>query len=301
MADIPSISLKKILKKSRRLENECVVYRGSLETTEKKSEILLRPHLSLHREWAVFRTKDLVGKPVRIPVEQCARREKGRDIFEISVRKGARMRHVEEWLYRVGKFAPPRGIEDHFIDESAELREEMQARVSGFLQSLSPRSPYAALGHGLILKGITKGEFTLQPDPGDRRQWVSIRIADVVGPDALVRIPSELLPARLHRYDLHFVPLRKGAIVRTMWDKERVVSVPPQYAPTDGSKRRGPAPIAAQGDCSEGAGKCPPAIGGSGYPCSSASAFCRHFGIFPCSGTCTTVASSWWTCRCDCC
>ena len=96
------------------------------------------------------------------------------------------------------------------------------------------------------------------------------------------------------------VPLRAGAIVRTMWDKERVVSMPPEYGTAEG--RPGPgAAIASQGNCSEIMGTCPPAIGGNGYPCGSPGAFCRHYGIFPCKGACTTVSSAWWQCRCDCC
>ncbi len=122
-------------------------------------------------------------------------------------------------------------------------------------------------------------------------------------PDAVLRIPRELLPTRLHRFPLYFVPVKAGAIVRTMWDKERVVSVPPLYEPLDNSRgeRPRPEPIAAQGDCSEGPGRCGGTITGSGFPCTSAGAFCRHVGIVPCSGTCTTVSHWYWNCRCDCC
>jgi hypothetical protein len=293
-------ALKQIIRTARPPKDEFIVYRGSIDKTAVRGEILFRPHLSLTREWAVFRAKDLVAPPIPVPAAQRARLERSHDIFEILVRKGSRARHVQEWLYPVGTFQPPRGIEDHTIAASAEDREAIKTAVSRLFGTSGARASYGALAHGLILRGPSAAEFTLQTDPGDRRQWAAIRIADVIEPDALLPIPRDLLPARLHRFALYFVPLRTGAIVRTMWEKERIVSVSSNYGPPDGGHRPGTA-IASQGDCDEVMGTCPPSIGGSGYPCGSPGTFCRHFGVFPCSGTCTTVSSSWWQCRCDCC
>jgi hypothetical protein len=300
---VRAVALKLILRSPPSSREEFIVYRGSIHKTGARGELLLRSHLSLIREWAVFRTSDLVGHPIPVPAAQRTTRERSHDIFEISIRKGARARHVQEWLYPVGKYAAPRGIEDHATVASVEEREATRMKVTKLLAASGRGSSYGALFHGLVLPGLSPTEFALQPNPGDRREWCAIRIEDVVHPDGLVRIPSELLPARLHRFTLYFVPLRAGAIVRAMWDKERIVSVPPEYEPPEAGldRRGGSTTVAGQGTCSESPGACPPGIGGTGYPCGSAGSFCRAFGIAPCSGTCKTVSSWVWTCRCDCC
>jgi len=296
-------ALKKILRDARPMQEEFIVYRGSIAQTGVRGELLLRPHLSLTREWAVFRKKDLVSDPVPVPPAQRAQRERSHEIVEIAVRKGARARHVQEWLYKVGQYDPPRGIEDHFAVASDEEREAISSRVAQLLGRSDTRPPDGVLFHGLISRGPSPAEFTLHPDPGDRRRWAAVRIEDVVDPGALLPVPRDLLPARLHRFALYFVPVRQGAIVRTMWEKERVVSVPPEYEPANGHAESlpRPQPIASMGDCAETRGACGGTITGSGYPCASPGSFCRHYGIFPCSGTCTTVKDWMWNCSCNCC
>jgi len=192
-------------------------------------------------------------------------------------------------------------IEDHAIVSTPQERERIRTAVQGLFGG--GESTEGGLFHGLIRRGPGAGELMLQPDPLDGREWAVIRIDDVVAPNALRRVPRDLLPGRLRRHDLYFVPLRAGAVVRAMWEKAAIVSVRPQYESDDAASggRPGPEPVAKQGSCTETAGACPPAIGGAGYPCASAGAFCRAFGIRPCTGTCSTVTSWIWTCRCDCC
>jgi hypothetical protein len=298
-------SLKKLLK-SDPPDDTYVVYRGSIARTNVKGELLLRPHLSPMREWAVFRSRDLVGKPVSVPIEELAPRERAHDIVEIAVRRGAPFRHVQEWWYRVGTHSAPRGIQAHMDAASEEQRVSIASRAALHVESSLKGARSEAVFHGLIRRGPAAGEFVVQPEPGSRREWVVIKVADVLNPDALIRVPADLLPARLHRSPLYFVPLRTGAVVHAMWEKARTVSLPPDYGPLEPAISRRPdsdtAIVVTQGDCTAGPGACPPAVAtGNGYPCSSAGAFCRAGGIVPCSGTCSTTASWVWTCRCDCC
>ena len=299
-------SLKRILKGGQPHDDEFVVYRGTLAKTTVKGELLVRPHLSPTREWAVFRSRDLVGKPVRVPAAQHAPRERGHDIVEIAVRKGASFRHVQEWWYRVGTHGAPRGIEAHMIAASGQERAAIASKAAQLVESSMKGAAHGSLFHGVVRRGADAAEFVLQPEPGNRREWAAIKVADVLNPNELIRVPVDLLPARLHRVPLHFIPLRTGAIVRAMWEKARTVSLTPDYGPADTAVSSRPDPdtsiVATQGDCVAAAGTCPPAVAtGSGYPCSSPSAFCRAAGIVPCSGTCSTSASWVWTCRCDCC
>lgn len=302
---VETSSLKRILKGKQPRDDAYIVYRGSLAKTAVKGELLLRPHLSLMREWAVFQSKDLVGKPVSVPAAERAPRERGHDVVEFAVRKGAPFRHVQEWLYRVGTHTAPPGIEMHMRAASAEQRAAIASKAAQFLEASMKGSAPGAVFHGVVRRGAAAGEFVLQPEPGSRREWVVITIADVLNPDALVRVPVDLIPARLHRVPPYFVPLRTGAIVHAMWEKARTVSLTPDYGPIDGALSSRPdsdTAIVTQGDCAASATTCPPAVAtGSGYPCSSAGAFCRAGGIVPCSGTCSTSASWVWTCRCDCC
>lgn len=297
-------SLTRILKGSEPPDDAFIVYRGSVAKTAVTGELLLRTHLSPMREWAVFRTRDLVGKPVAVPAAERAPRERGHEIVELRVRRGASFRHVQEWLYRAGTHATPPGIDMHLIGASADERAAVAARATQLVASSLEDAPYAALFHGVIRRGAEKGELVLQPELGSFREWAVVKIADVVNPDALLRVPTELLPRRLHPVPHYFVPLKAGAIVRAMWEKTRTVSLKPDYGPANGisSRPTDDTAIVTQGDCTAAAGTCPPAVAtGAGYPCSSAGAFCRAFGIVPCSGTCSTTASAIWTCRCDCC
>src|ERR1700732_30274 len=81
-------ALKQIIRTARPPKDEFVVYRGSIDTTAVRGGILFRPHLSLRREWAVFRAKALVRPPVPVPAAQRARLERSHDIVELLVRKG---------------------------------------------------------------------------------------------------------------------------------------------------------------------------------------------------------------------
>src|SRR5262245_1029331 len=125
-------SLKHLVK-SARAGGGFIVYRGSLDQHAPKGEVILHPHLSPTREWAAFKAKDLVGKPVLIPAAERAPRERSHDIAELAVRRGAPFRHVQEWLYRVGTHGAPRGIALHHLTLTPEERERIDAAAADYV------------------------------------------------------------------------------------------------------------------------------------------------------------------------
>ena len=171
---------------------------------------------------------------------------------------------------------------------------------------------------GAIFAGPRDDEFVLQPDPSSRTEWAIIRVEDLVERAAIEKVSKETLGLTEGDPDIFLVKVKSGSVVRTVREDQRVVEVPPLApgcsCPSDSSNvptvpnaggcscsqqpstlggdgiKMGAA-VAAGIPCKETVGACGPGFPGlSGYPCASPGAFCRVFGLFPRSGTCTTVA-----------
>jgi len=266
-------SLTTVLRKERALEAESIVFRAAVQPGRTRSEVILR-HPAARTGWAVVQRDDVIGRPRPVPDAELRARERGFGLRDVTIRRGARVRHMRELPFRVGKDRGPRPL--------GRARRRSNGQYTTF--------------YGAILRGFASDEFVLLPDPDDAAEWAIVKVADVLEPDDLARVPDDLLGGDKAR-PVYWVKIRNGAVIRTIREKQRIVDAPPP----DPLSRRGPrGDVAWQGSCTQRAGgPCPG--GGTGYPCTGGGACTAGVWPFDCSGTCKTVTSSIYGCVCDCC
>ena len=308
--------------------SDFIVLRGPLLRGRTDEEFVVQLDPTSHRHWGVFNTQDVLGDPHRVPDEELTSTERGLTVYEVRIRRGCRATYVRESPYHVGVDPVPKDTEHQMIGaQQVGLYETTTRSIAQILQSAgSCVEPDYTLFHGAIFKGFNDREFILQPNLANPYEWGIVNLEDLVEPDAVEVVPRELLRVALRGQNFYLVKIRNGAVIRTVWAKQRVVDPltstrAEQISPGgcgcssgestasnvprigEALTRPGPGPgVANQGNCAVRVGACPPQIGGSGYPCATPGAACIA-GAWPftCTSTCMTFASCFWGCVCDCC
>ena len=295
-----------------------VVVRGLILNGSNPNEFVLRRYATSPDEYAIIDVSTVIGDPIPVPEHLLASDELGAPIFAVRMRVGTPVQHVREYDYHVGIDPMPVRIAADYLIRSADASAQRSAKLEDLLKASANDPPDYRAFPGVVRPGRSPDTICLDPSAPERGEIGLIKRADIVEPDAILRLPDNQLPIAKRGLPIHVIKIRAGATVRVFRQREVKLE---QLTPPVGAQPAKPGcscqsaaasstateqsehshgrqharPIAAGKACVGVTGTCP-WDGSIGEVCQSEGSYCGWIT----NSYCETRQGWWKNCYCDC-